>query len=368
MSTSNDIIYQIFVRNYSKEGTFNAVTQDLKRIKDLGVDIIYLCPIHEIGEVRRKGTYGSPYAVKDYYSITPDYGTLDDFKSLINKVHELGMKIIIDMVFNHTSPDSVMLKEHPDYYFYRNGKNANKVGDWSDIIDLETSLESTQNYLVDVLKYWKSIGVDGFRFDVASMVNINVFKKAREALPKETIFLAESISTSFYEYLDKTGVYVTSDDDLMPYFDYEYNYDWYHDLEDYLLGQKSIDDLINNINIDKNIRTNCLENHDRDRIASLAMNNKALLSLLAFSFFLKGSAFIYMGQEYGIKHKPELFEKDPVDWVKEDLIYKDIQILIKKKKERGNIVSQKLIKTSENSIKISLVNDKGIKYEEEFSF
>ena len=368
MYPSNSIIYQIFVRNYSQEGTFNAITQDLERIKNLGVDIIYLCPIHEIGELKRKGTYGSPYAVKDYYSITPDYGTLDDFKSLINKVHELGMKIIIDMVFNHTSPDSVMLKEHPNYYFYRNGKNANKVGDWSDIIDLETSLEATQNYLVDVLKYWKSIGVDGFRFDVASMVNINVFKKAREVLPKGTIFLAESISTDFYEYLSKTGVYVSSDDDLMPYFDYEYNYNWYHDLEDYILGKKTLDDLINNINIDKNIRTNCLENHDRDRIASLAMNNKALLSLLSFSFFLKGSAFIYMGQEYGIKHKPELFEKDPVDWVKDDLIYKHIQILIKKKKQRGNIVSQVIIKTSEHSLKISLVNDKGQKYEEEFSF
>ena len=278
------------------------------------------------------------------------------------------MKIIIDMVFNHTSPDSVILKKHPDYYFYRNGKNANKVGDWSDIIDLETSLESTQDYLVDVLKYWKSVGVDGFRFDVASMVNINVFKKARSVLPKDTIFLAESISTGFYEYLKETGVYVSSDDELMPYFDYEYNYNWYHDLEDYLLGKKSIDDLINNINKDNNTRANSLENHDRERIASLAINNKNLLSLLSFSFFFKGSAFIYMGQEYGIKHKPELFEKDPVDWIKDDVIYKHIQILIKKKKERGNIISQELIKTSDHSIKVSLVNDQNIKFEEEFSF
>ena len=367
MNPNNSVIYQVFVRNFSKEGTFKSLEKDLKRIKDLGADIIYLCPIHEIGVLKRKGTYGSPYAVKDYYSITPDYGTLDDLLSLISSIHKLDMKIIIDMVFNHTSPDSVLLKEHPDYYFYRNGKNANKVGDWSDIIDLETSLESTQNYLVNVLKYWRGLGVDGFRFDVASMVNINIFKKAREVLPKDTIFLAESISTGFYNYLKETGVYVSSDDELGPYFDYLYNYNWYHDLEDYLLGKKSMDDLINNINKDKITRTNSLENHDRERIASLAKDRESLLSLLAFSFYLKGSAFIYMGQEYGVKHKPALFEKDPVNWIKDEELYNFIQELIKKKKERGNIISQQITKTSDHLVKVSLVNDKGVKYEEEFT-
>ena len=368
MVNTNSIIYQVFVRNYSKEGTFKALEKDLQRIKDLGVDVIYLCPIHEIGELKRKGTCGSPYAVKDYYSITRDYGTKEDFLSLINSIHSLDMKIIIDMVFNHTSPDSVLLKEHPEYYFYREGKNANKVGDWSDIIDLETSLEATQDYLVNVLKYWRGLGVDGFRFDVASMVNISVFKKARDVLPKDTFFLTESISTGFYNYLKESGVYVSSDEELSPYFDYEYNYNWYHDLEDYLIGKKPIDDLVNNINLDKVTRTNSLENHDRERIASLARDRESLLSLLSFSFFLKGSAFIYMGQEYGIKHKPELFEKDPVNWIKDEEIFEFIQNLIKKKKDRGNIISQKLIKTSDHSVKILLVNDKGNKYEEEFKF
>ena len=368
MNLSNVTIYQILVRNYSKEGTFKAVENDLERIKNLGVDIIYLCPIHKIGELKRKGTYGSPYANKDYYSITPDYGTLDDFKSLINKVHKLDMKIIIDMVFNHTAPDSVLLKEHPEYYFYRDGKNANKVGDWSDIIDLETSLPETQDYLVNVLKYWKDVGVDGYRFDVASMVHINVFKKAREVLPKDTIFLAESIDANFYQELKSRYILAFSDIELAEYFDMQYNYNWYHSFNAFLRGEEKLDVIIDKINKDTIVRANCLENHDVDRIAKVVKNNKALLTLLSFSFFLKGSGFIYMGEEYGIKHKPELFEKDPVDWKIDEVIYEYIQNLIKEKKNRGNIVSQEIIKTSERSLKVSLVNDQNQKFSEEFSF
>lgn len=137
MIKGNEIIYQIFVRNYSKQGNFQAVQQDLDRLKDLGVDIIYLMPIHEIDIKNRKGTWGSPYAIKDYYSISKDLGTKEDFISLINATHKMEMKIIMDMVFNHTSPDSVILENHPEYYFYRNSKLGNRVGDWSDIIDLE---------------------------------------------------------------------------------------------------------------------------------------------------------------------------------------------------------------------------------------
>ena len=122
MEKKNLVIYQIFVRNYSEEGTFKKVEEDLSRLKELGIDIIYLTPIHEIGIENRKGTWGSPYAIKDYFSISSDLGNLDDFHDLVNKTHELGMKIILDMVFNHTSPDNVLVKSHPEYYFYKDGK------------------------------------------------------------------------------------------------------------------------------------------------------------------------------------------------------------------------------------------------------
>ena len=274
MVKGNEIIYQIFVRNYSQEGTFQAVQLDLDRLKELGVDIIYLMPIHEIGIKNRKGTWGSPYAIKDYYSISKDLGTKEDFISLINATHKMGIKIIMDMVFNHTSPDSVMLEKHPEYYFYKDGKLGNRVGDWSDIIDLDTNREDTQSYLLDVLKYWVSLDVDGFRFDVASMISFDFFKRARKELGKDIIFFAESIDYDFVNYLKSMGYSSTPDIDMYPTFDFLYNYSWFRPFERYLKNEISYEELKCVINEDyeyigdKGLRIICFENHDTERIVS----------------------------------------------------------------------------------------------------
>ena len=108
MELANKTIYQVFVRNYSPQGDFRSLENDLPRIRDLGIDILYLMPIHKIGEIGRKGTYGSPYSIQDYYSISPDLGTLEDFVHLVESVHAIGMEIILDMVFNHTARDSIL--------------------------------------------------------------------------------------------------------------------------------------------------------------------------------------------------------------------------------------------------------------------
>ena len=202
MKKKNLVIYQIFIRNYSKEGTFKKVTEDLPRLKELGIDIIYLTPIHEIGVENRKGTWGSPYAIKDYFSISPDLGTLSDFHELVDKTHELGMKIILDMVFNHTSPDNILINSHPEYYFYKNGKRGNRVGDWTDIVDLDTLRDDTQEYLLSVLKYWLNQKVDGFRFDVASTIPLSLFTKARERFGNDFILYGECVGEDFAKYLN----------------------------------------------------------------------------------------------------------------------------------------------------------------------
>ena len=325
MLKGNEIIYQIFVRNYSLEGTFKQVEKDLSRLKDLGVDIIYLMPIHEIGIKNKKGSWGSPYAIRDYYSISPDLGTKEDFLSLINAVHKQGMRIIMDMVFNHTSPDSVLLKQHPEFYFYRDGKLGNRVGDWSDIIDLDTHREDTQKYLVDVLKYWVSLGVDGFRFDVASMIDFNFFKKARQELGEDIIFFAESIDYDFVNYLKSMGYYSTPDIEMFPTFDLLYNYSWFRPFEGYLKNEMSLEELDQIIKEDyeyignKGLRIICFENHDTERIASYIDDNR-LEEIVNHFTKLKGPLFLYMGQEYGVKHRPNLFEKDPVDWAPNDRV------------------------------------------------
>ena len=356
MHKSNEVIYQIFPRNHSHEGNFISIISDLPRIKQLGVDIIYLMPINEIGQKNRKGRWGSPYASRDYFSISSDLGTLNDFQRLCQETHKLGMKIILDMVFNHTSPDNVLLKEHPEFYFYRNGKLGNRVGDWSDIIDLDVERIDTQDYLISVLRYWIKQGVDGFRFDVATMIPLAFFSRARQELGKQVIFLAESIDTSFFNWLASQGYYATKDEDMIPVFDSLYNYHWFRQFEGYLKYGSSLKSVVDILNTpSKVLRANCLENHDNERIANLLNKDETRLrNALAFVFFLPGCPFIYAGQEYGLAHKPELFEKDPVNWNdKDEDIYRFIKLLINLKHKDSN--------KELDSIKVSLFDKDGLK-------
>ena len=149
----NQIIYSVYVRNHTPEGTFRAVIPDLDRIRALGTDIIWFLPIHPIGVEGKKGTLGCPYANRDYRSVNPAYGTMDDFKELVREIHTRGMKCMIDVVYNHTSPDSTLYHEHPDF-FYRNadGKPGNKMGDWSDVIDLDYRNKALWDYQIESLK------------------------------------------------------------------------------------------------------------------------------------------------------------------------------------------------------------------------
>ena len=362
----NDVIYQIFPRNHYLGHNFKDIAHDLDRIKELGTTIIYLMPIHIIGHKNKKGTYGSPYAIKDYYSIDPFLGVLEDFKTLVNKTHDLGMKLILDMVFNHTSPDNVLLDDHEDYYFHKNGKLSNRVGEWSDIVDLDTFKDETQDYLISVLKYWISLGVDGFRFDVASMIPLSFFKKAREILGKDIIFIGESIDNGFANYLRSIGEYTTPDKDMYPTFDSLYNYNYYREFIKYLLHQGSLNEFIDLINLDEtNQRLICLENHDNDRISSILDKDK-LIKWLEFFSFIKGQVFIYEGQEYGNTHKPELFEYDPVNLSNKDLdIYKIYKDYINIKKSQKEIVYQHIdvIDTNKVIVTIKYIDNSLIKRE-----
>lgn len=313
------LIYQVFVRNYSNEGTFYEVEKDLTRIAALGTDILYLMPIHPIGIDQRKGSYGSPYAIKDYFAITPDYGTLDDFKSLVRATHDLGMKTIIDIVFHHTSPDNDLINTHPEYYFYRDGKRGNRVGDWSDIVDLDTDRQDTQEYLLSVLRYWVEQGVDGFRFDVASMISFSFFEKARKAFGPDVIFFAESIDYDFAKYLATTSRPSTPDYQMVPVFDYLYNYHCFREFQRSVANPGYLQSLCDAINLDDTYdppitRVNCLENHDNQRFTSYPLSLEDQKRYIDLFFALKGHVFLYMGQEYGANKDVPLFEKDPVDF------------------------------------------------------
>jgi len=178
----NAVIYSVYIRNHTSEGTFRAAEADLPRIRDLGADIVWLMPIHPIGVVGRKGSMGCPYANRDYRSVNPEYGTLEDFIHFVDAVHENGMKCMIDVVYNHTSKDSVLCAEHPEYFYHNaDGSLGNRLGDWSDVNDLDYGNPELWDYLAETLCYWAQ-WVDGYRCDVASLVPLAFWKKARAAV------------------------------------------------------------------------------------------------------------------------------------------------------------------------------------------
>ncbi|WP_288428424.1 alpha-amylase family glycosyl hydrolase [uncultured Spirosoma sp.] len=194
----NATIYEINTRQFSAEGTFKAVEKQLPRLKEMGVDILWLMPIYPISQTNKKGTLGSPYAVADYKAINPDYGTAADLKALVNRAHALGMHVILDWVANHTGRDHVWTREHPDWYTLVNGRmiapidpKTGKPTDWTDVIDLNYDNPALRTGMIDAMQYWvREFDVDGYRCDVAGFVPVDFWAQLRPKLDSiKTVFM-----------------------------------------------------------------------------------------------------------------------------------------------------------------------------------
>ena len=315
----NQVIYSVYVRNHTEEGTFRALLDDLDRIKALGTDIVWLMPIHPIGIKGKKGSLGCPYANRDYRSVNPEYGTMEDFKNLVDAIHEKGMKCIIDVVYNHTSPDSTLTKEHPEYFYHKpDGSMGNHVGEWTDVVDLDYTCRELWDYQIESLKMWAEI-VDGFRCDVASFVPVDFWCKAREAceaVRPGCIWLAETVHSGFGLMARQSGLYSANDYEMFRAFDMEYDYDVREVFDRYLKGECNLSNYIDVINFQECLypenynKMRCLENHDQPRICSFVKDLLALENYTAFLYFLKGTTLIYAGQEFCCTTIPSLFEKD----------------------------------------------------------
>jgi cyclomaltodextrinase / maltogenic alpha-amylase / neopullulanase len=303
------VIYEIYPRAFSQQGNFNAITARLDELKDLGVTILWLMPIHPIGQEKKKGTIGSPYAVRDYYSINPDYGTTGDLKRLIHEAHARGLKVIIDIVANHTSWDSVLMK-HPEFYKRDARGNITYPHDWYDIAALNYENQELRRYMTDMLKYWlREFDLDGFRCDVAGEVPTDFWENARVELEKvkpDILMLAEA---------HKPELQVKA-------FDLDYSWPLHSALTNVLQGRAPASELRKEWEKEVQewprgaLHMRFSDNHD-ERRAIARFGEPAALAASAFVFTLDGVPMIYNGMEVGDTTEsgaPALFEKLPIFW------------------------------------------------------
>jgi hypothetical protein len=323
-SYRNLVIYEIYVRNHGASGTFKDVEKDLPRLHTLGVDVLWFMPIHPIGQLYKKGSLGSPYSIRNYREINPEYGTKKEFTHLVELTHERGMKVMIDVVYNHMAHDSILVKEHPEY-FQQDGDGCpvSMNPEWSDVIDLKHPNPGLNEYLIDSLISWVELGVDGFRCDVASLVPQKFWLQARSKVAKVkpgVIWLAESVHASYVGARRASRLTGLSDSELYAAFDITYDYDIWPIWQLAVQGKVPVRRYIEMLRYqeciypESYIKLRCVENHDQARIMRLAPSRPQAMAWTAFEAFNKGPFLIYGGQESGTKHTPSLFDIDKVDW------------------------------------------------------
>lgn len=303
-------IYEIFPRDFSTAGNLAGITSRLDELKELGVNILWLMPIHPIGEKFRKGEFGSPYSIRDYYAVDPNYGTVNDFKNLVAGAHQRGLKVIMDLVANHTAWDNVMMTNHDFYKQDAAGKVISPVPDWTDVAGLNYGNPDLRKYMLSMLKYWiKECDVDGFRCDAAPMVPTDFWVQVRTELTKVKPDLMLLDEGEQPELLAKA-------------FDIDYSWKLMWAMNDVMSHNASA------VNIRRSWEESCSQNpkgalrlrisddHDETRaIARYGMNGALAASVLMFT--LDGVPLLYNGMEVGDATEsadPALFNKMNICW------------------------------------------------------
>jgi len=312
-------IYEVNIRQYTREGTFRAFERHLPRLRRMGVDILWIMPINPISQKMRKGKLGSYYAVSDYLAVNPEYGTLEDFRHLVSEAHRLGFKVILDWVANHTGWDNVWVKAHPDWYL-RNAKGElegyhyQDLSDqheevWADVIGLDYGKSEVRAGMIDAMRYWlKAADIDGFRCDVAWTLPVAFWDKARAELEqiKPVFMLAEA---------DTEAMNLRA-------FDMTYNWTLYHLLIKVAKGQADARDLAALYTHPQRIypkgayRMNFLSDHDENSWNGTdeELYGKARQAMAVIAATLPGMPLIYGGEEAGLNHRLAFFDKDEIDW------------------------------------------------------
>ena len=311
------VIYEANIRQYSESGKFQDFTKDIYKLKDLGVKIIWLMPIHPISKTNRKGTLGSYYSISDYKAVNPEFGNKDDLDELIKEAHKHDMLVILDWVANHTGWDHKWIKNKPDYYTKNeNGEITDPINPstgeswgWTDVADLNFDNMEMQNEMIEAMEYWvKEHDIDGYRLDAAHSCPASFWKKSIERLKKikNVLMLAESDG------------YHTGGFELIELFDMSYNWSGHHVLNRIYKKENNSEDLKININRNlndyssKHVLMNFTSNHDENTWAGTVFDRygDGAKTFAALTYFLPGIPLIYNGQEYGLNKRLEFFEKD----------------------------------------------------------
>ena len=309
----NAVIYEANIRQYSPEGTFQKFTEDIPKLKELGVKIIWVMPIYPISTTKSKGSLGSYYAISDYTKVNPEFGNLEDVKNLVNTAHENGMYVILDWVANHTGWDHVWLKNHPEYYTKdEKGEITHTVGtDWTDVADLNYDNMEMRAEMLEDMKYWlKEVDVDGFRCDVAAMVPVDFWENTVTELKKikPVFMLAEAWEPNLFKNA----------------FDMGYSWDTHHRMNAIAQGKETVKNWdermaqIDTLYKKDDILMNFVTNHDENSWNGTVKERMGDASevMLALSYCAPGMPLIYSGQEYDMNKRLRFFEKDTIFKIK----------------------------------------------------
>lgn len=313
----NANIYEVNIRQYTREGTIKAFAAHLPRLKKMGVDILWVMPVQPIGELNRKGKLGSYYAVRDYTAINPEFGSMDDFKAMVKQAHGLGMRVILDWVANHTAWDNRWATEHNDWY------KKNEKGElfpvtftegaepeyWTDVIALDYRNKDLWKGMTDAMAFWvRETGIDGFRCDVAGLVPVPFWNHVRSELDKikPVFMLAEWAEPALHEKA----------------FDMTYDWDLAEVFKKIGKGTANARDLAQHLQSPKKVfpphayRMLFTNNHDFNSWhgTDKELYGKAYIPLAVLAATLPGMPLIYSGQEAGLDKRLAFFEKDQIEW------------------------------------------------------
>jgi glycosidase len=316
-------LYEVNIRQYTPEGNFESFARHLPRLRAMGVETLWFMPITPISVDGRQGTLGSYYACSDYTAINPEFGTIDDFRKLVNEAQGLGFKVIIDWVANHTGLDHIWTQTHPEYYKKNaEGKFYDNHG-WADVIDLNYYDWSMRSDMIAAMKFWVTeCNIDGFRCDMAHLVPLDFWRQARQELDKikHLFWLAE---TEDYHYLEV--------------FDCCYAWQWMHDTLKYCKGEIELQHLKSTLNrYQKEFPSHTYQlfftsNHDENSWNGTEYEKygPAAKPLAVLSILWNGIPLIYSGQELPNTKRLKFFDKDLIEWKEKPALHGFYEALLR---------------------------------------